>query len=287
MFGGDWRWWLDRFALGLSTYSRRRRRQRKLALAVSAECGSAEMLESRLLLSATSGTHLVFSVQPTDTTAGTSFSVSVSVENSSGSVVTTNDSTIRLTILGRGRFGGDGHTMTATAVDGVAMFNDLTLDKAGTYTLEASIGHRHRVMSDSFTVSPDTSGSEKLVFLGRDSQYGQVNEPLRNVSVAVEDQYGNVIKTDDSTVTLSINSGPTTSFASGVPSPNTESTTNGVAKFNNVTFDTAGTYTLSASDSNSEVSSAISDSITINDQGQHSWGEWHHHDGGFDFGFRS
>jgi hypothetical protein len=285
MFGSDWRWWLDRFALGLSTCARRRHRQRKIGLAVSAECGSAETLESRLLLSATSGTHLAFTVQPTNTTAGSSFSVSVSVEDSSGSVLMTNDSTIRLTVLGRGRFGGDGHTMTATAVDGVAIFNDLTLDKAGTYTLEASIGHRHRVMSDSFTVSPDTSGSEKLVFLGRESQYGRVNEPLRNVSIAVEDQYGNVIKTDSSTVTLSINSGPTTSFASGVPSPYTESTTNGVAKFNNVAFDTAGTYTLSASDSNSEVSSAISDSITINTHGQNS-GDWHHHDGGFDFGDR-
>ncbi len=238
-----------------------------------------------MLLSATSGTHLVFSVQPTDTTAGSSFSVSVSVENSSGTVVMTNDSTIRLTILGRGRFGGDGHTMTKTAVDGVATFNDVTLDKAGTYTLEASIGHRHRVMSNSFTVSPDTSGPEKLVFLGRDSQYGQVNEPLRNVSVGVEDQYGNVVKTDSSTVTLSINSGPTTSFASGVPSPYTQSASNGVARFDNVTFDTAGTYTLSASDSNSAVSSAISNSITINSQGQHN-GDWHHHDGGFDFGHR-
>jgi hypothetical protein len=282
MLGKEWRGWLVRFARRVSQGTRRRHRRTNSPSPISAECVSAEALESRVLLSATSATHLVFSVQPANTTAGSSFSVSVSVEDSSGTVVTSNDSTIRLTILGRGRFGGDGHTMTATAVDGVANFNDITLDNAGTYSLEASIGHRHRVMSDSFTVSPDTSGSEKLAFLGRDSQYGQVNEPLRSVSVAVEDQYGNVIKTDSSTVTLSINSGPTTSFASGVPSPYTESTVNGVAKFNNVTFDTAGTYTLSASDSESEVSSAVSDSITINTHGQHS-GDWHHHDGGFDF----
>jgi hypothetical protein len=136
-------------------------------------------------------------------------------------------------------------------------------------------------MSNSFEISPDTSGSEKLVFLGRDTQNGTVNEPLRNVNVAVEDQFGNVIKSDNSTVTLSITSGPTTNFASGVPSPYTESTVNGVAKFSDVTFDTAGTYTLNASDSDSEVSSAISDSITINAHGRHS-GDWHH-DGGFDF----
>ena len=255
---------------------------RQCASEVCLRAISTEALESRLLLSATSATHLVFTVQPTNTTAGTSFSVSVSVEDSSGNVVTTNDSTIRLTVQGHGRFAGDGRTMTATAVDGEANFTDLTLDKAGNYTLEASIGHRHRVMSNSFAISPDTSGSEKLVFIGRDSQYGTVNETLRNVNVAIEDQFGNVIKTDSSTVTLSINSGPTTSFASGVPSPYIESTDNGVAKFNNVTFDTAGTYTLNASDSDSEVSSAISDSITINSHGQHS-GDRQHHDGGFDF----
>ncbi len=282
MLGREWHRWFVRFAATLSAGTRRRRRQAKSGSPISAEFVSAEDLESRLLLSATSATHLAFSIQPTNTTAGTSFSVAVSVEDSSGNVVTTNDSTVRLTVLGRGRFSGDGHTMTATAVDGVASFNNLTLDKAGTYTLEAGIGHRHRVMSNSFDVSPDTSGSEKLVFVGRDSQYGAVNEPLRNVNVAVEDQYGNVIKTDSSTVTLSINSGPTTSFASGVPSPYTESTANGVAKFNDVAFDTAGTYTLSASDSDSEVSSAISDSITINAHGRHS-GDWQHHDGGFDF----
>jgi hypothetical protein len=238
------------------------------------------MLETRLLLSATSATHLVFTTQPTNGTAGSSFSVTVSVEDSSGSVLTSNDSTIRLMVQGRGRFAGDGRTMTATAVNGVATFDNLTLDKAGTYTLEASIGHRHRVTSDSFVISPNTSSSEQLVFLHRDSQYGAVNQPLRTVNVAVEDQFGNIIKTDESSVTLSVNSGPTTSFAGSVPSPYTESTVNGIAKFNNVIFDTAGTYTLSATDSSDSVSSAVSDSITIDTQGQHH-GHGRHHDDGF------
>jgi hypothetical protein len=93
---------------------------------------------------------LAFTIQPTNGTAGTSFSVAVSVEDSSGTVVTSNDSTIRLSARGSGGFAGDGHTMTATAVNGVATFENLTLNKAGTYTLEASIGHRHRVTSDDF-----------------------------------------------------------------------------------------------------------------------------------------
>ena len=266
----------------VSSRSARRRRHGGVS-EVAAEITAGESLESRLLLSASSATHLVFTVQPTNTTAGTSFSVTVSVEDSSGNVVTTNDSTIRLAVQGHGRFSGDGHTMTATAVDGVAMFNDLTLDKAGTYTLEATIGHRHRVTSDSFVVSPDTSGPEQLTFLRDVPKYGTVNQPLRTIEVAVEDQFGNIIKTDDSTVTLSVNSGPTTSFSGSTPSPYTQSTVNGVAKFNDAILGTAGTYTLAASDSNSAVSSAISNSITINEQGQHQhdWGwfgdEGRHH----------
>jgi hypothetical protein len=283
MFTRMWRSWLRRLRLEVGARSRRRHKQGLASGQVSAELTSGESFESRLLLSASSATHLVFTVQPTNTTAGTSFSVTVSVENSSGAVVTSNDSTIRLTVQGPGRFASDGRTMTATAVDGVATFDNLTLDKAGTYTLEASIGHRHRVSSDSFTVSPDTSGPEQLAFLRQVPSFGTVDQPLRTIEVAVEDQFGNVIKTDDSSVTLSVNSGPATSFSGSTPSPYTVSTVNGVAKFNDAILGTAGTYTLAASDSNSAVSSAISNSITINEQGQHqhdwgwSGGEGQHH----------
>ena len=188
MFREEWRRWLQRLMDEVSLRSAHRRRHGAVS-EVAAEITAGESLESRLLLSASSATHLVFTVQPTNTTAGTSFSVTVSVEDSSGNVVTTNDSTIRLTVQGHGRFAGDGRTMTATASDGVAMFNDLTLDKAGTYTLEATIGHRHRVTSDSFVVSPDTSGPEQLAFLATSrstgpstSRCGQSRWPSRTSS---------------------------------------------------------------------------------------------------------
>lgn len=268
MLSGDWRRWLRRIVPQAGTHSRQRRRHGWVSAVVP-----AEVLETRVLLSAT---HLAFTVQPSNTTAAQSFSVTVSVENSAGTVITTNDSVVRLTIRGPGRFAGDGHTMTATAVNGVATFDNLTIDKAGTYTLQASSGHAHRVVSDSFVIAPDTSGSEQLVFLGRDSERGTVDEPLRTVDVAVEDQFGNIIKTDDSSVTLSVNSGPTTSFDSSVPSPYTVSTQNGVAKFNDVILDAAGTYTLGAADSDTSVSSAVSDSVTINAQGQYN-AEGRHH----------
>ncbi len=261
MFGGKWQGWLRRIVPDAGTRSRQRRRRGLFSPVVP-----AEVLETRVLLSAT---HLVFQVQPANGTAGQSFSVTVEVENSSGTVVSTNDSVIRLTVREPGRFAGDGHTMTATAVNGIATFDNLVLDKAGTYTLLASTGHTHRAVSDSFVIAPDTSGPEQLVFLRWDARRGTVD-------LAVEDQFGNIIKTNDSSVTLSVNSGPTQSFDSSVPSPYTVSTQNGVAKFSDAILDTAGTYTLGATDSNTAVSSAVSDSVTINAQGQHN-AEGHHH----------
>ncbi len=213
-----------------------------------------------------SGDHLVFSVQPASTTAGQSFSVTVTVEDSSGDVVTSDNSVIHLRVDGPGRFAGDGHTMTATAVNGVATFSGLKLDRAGTYTLSSGNYEDGRVSSDSFTVSADTS-EEHLAFLRSDPRRGTAGDTLRTIKVAVEDQYGNIVKSDTSTVTLTVNSGPTTSFDSSTPSPETATVQNGIASFDNATLDDAGTYTLEATDSNSSVTSATSHDIHLRSSG--------------------
>lgn len=222
--------------------------------------------------SSSSATHLVFQVQPSNGTAGQSFSVTVAVEDSSGDVVTTDDSTITLRVHGPGRFSGDGRSMTATASGGVATFNDLVLDRAGTYTLRAWDSSSGGVTSDSFDISPDTA--TQLVFLRSDPRFGTVDHTLRTVRVAIEDQFGNIIKSDNSTqVTLSIDAGPTTTFGSGSTLEATVS--NGIASFNNLLLATTGTYTLTATDTtNSEISSATSHSLHIvsEQQGEWNWG---------------
>ncbi len=209
-----------------------------------------------------SGNHLVFTVEPTDTTAGQSLSVTVTVEDASGNVVTSDNSAISLRVDGPDGCGGDGHTLTATAVNGVATFNDITLDRAGTYTLSAGNVEDGHTSSDSFTVSADTS-DEHLAFLRSDPRHGTAGDTLRTIKVAVEDQFGNTVKSDTSTVTLTVNSGPTTSFDSSTPSPETATVENGIARFDNVTLDDAGTYTLEATDSNSSVTDATSHNLHI------------------------
>jgi hypothetical protein len=209
-----------------------------------------------------SGDHLVYTTQPTNGTAGQSFNVTVTIEDSSGNVVTSANSVIRLSINGPGRFAGDGHTMTATAVDGVATFNDLTLDRAGTYTLTAVNWHDGYTTSNSFAVSADTT-QDHLVFLRSDPRRGTAGDTLKTIKVAVEDQFGNIVKSDDSTVTLSVKSGPTTTFDASTPSPETATVDNGIASLDNVILDDAGQYTLSATDSDSAITGATSHEIHI------------------------
>jgi len=220
----------------------------------------AEILESRVLLSAT---HLVFQVEPSDGIAGQTFSVSVAIDDKSGNVVTQNHSVVRLRVDGPGGYAGGGRTISTSAVNGIAMFNNLALDKAGRYTLRATDAALGRAVSGIFTISPDTTNAEDLAFLGSDPRSGTAGQPLRPIKVAVEDEFGNIVTTDDSSVTLSVNTGPTHSFDSSVQSPYTVNVQNGIAKFEDAILDTIGKYTLSATDSDNSISDAVSHPINI------------------------
>ena len=242
----------------------------------------------------TNGTHLVFTVEPTNGTAGQSFSVTVSVEDSSGNVVTGNDSNLTLRVAdGPGEF-SDSRTLSATAVNGVATFNNVVLNTAGTYTLAVSSRGAGRVFSNSITIAPDTTDSGTLVFesgtgnrsysnngncdgshfghgfwshrgSGRTSSAsisGTAGQPLSTFRVVEEDKFGNVITSDNtSTITIAVNTGSSSALDS--KSTLTATVVDGVATFNNVILDTAGQYTLSATDSNSLYPVAISSPITV------------------------
>jgi hypothetical protein len=241
----------------------------------------------------TQGTNLVFTVEPTNGTAGQSFSVTVSVEDSSGNVLTGNDANVTLRVAnGPGDFAGS-RTLTATAVDGVATFNNVVLDKAGTYTLVAHSQGAGRTSSSSFTIAPDTTDPGQLVFMpGSASQTnssrgdcgdggsngdgswfgfrrhshairGTAGQPLSTFRVAEEDKFGNVITSDStSTITVAVNTGPTGGVADS-KSTLTATVDDGIATFDNVILDTAGQYTLSATDSNSLYPTVVSGSIRV------------------------
>src|SRR5207248_391278 len=79
------------------------------------------------------------------------------------------------------------------------------------------------------------------------------------VTVKVEDQYNNVVTTDTSTVAMAVASGP---GGFDVGSTASVAAVSGVATFSNLKLDTAGSYTLSATDG-SLTGSGASSSFTI------------------------
>jgi hypothetical protein len=93
---------------------------------------------------------LAFSVQPSNAVTGATITpaVQVSVEDSSGTVVTTATNPVTLALVGGTGLAG---TLTATPQNGVATFSNLTVSIAGTYTLSATSTNLTSATSTSFT----------------------------------------------------------------------------------------------------------------------------------------
>ena len=184
-----------------------------------------------------SPSQLAFAQQPANTSVGSDISpaITVDVEDSSGDIVTSDNSTVTLSLAsGSGTLLG---TVTATAVNGVATFSNVALDSSGSYSLDATDGSLTSATSKSFTVS-----APKLAFVELPTN-AVAGETLSSVEVAVENANGTVITSDNSTVTLSLASGSGT-----LNGTLTATAVHGIATFSNLTLSATGTDSLKATD---------------------------------------
>jgi hypothetical protein len=210
-------------------------------------------------VTAATASKVVFSQQPTGTTAGATISpaVTADVEDQYGNLVSSGSgSTANVTLAIAS--GPDGSTLlgntTVAAVGGVATFSHLSIDQAGSYSLSAAgAGLGGTATSGSFSVT--TGPAARLVFTTQPSNTPGA-DTMANVAVAVEDAYGDVVTSDNSSVTLSLNAAA--SGGGGVLHGTTAATAaGGVATFSGLSivdlsnngYSAAGTgYTLGASD---------------------------------------
>ncbi len=201
---------------------------------------------------------VVFNQQPTSATAGVTISpdITVDVEDPFGNIVGSDSSDVTLAIAtGPGSLLG---TVTVTAVNGIATFTGLSINTAGVYTLLATDGTLTGATSNSFTISPAAASKVAFVQQPVNSTAGNPISPA--VTVGVEDQFGNIVTTDSSNITLSAATGP-----GALLGTLTIAAQNGLATFNDLTLDTDGSYTLSAVDA--PLSSAASNSFTVSPSG--------------------
>src|SRR5262249_13674816 len=154
-----------------------------------------------------------------------------------GNVVTTDTSHVILA-LGNNPSGATlGGATDVAAVNGVATFSDLTIDNAGQgYTLVASDGSLIGVTSNSFNISPATA----LFHLAFSQQptntvAGVAISPA--LTVQVLDQFGNLITSDNTSVSIVISTNPGGGVLSGMT---TVPVINGIATFSDLSISKVG-----------------------------------------------
>jgi len=208
--------------------------------------------------SATAGaaTKVVFTQVPVNTPAGSPISpaVKVAVTDAAGNTVTSATNTITVAIGSNPGGGTLSGTASVGAVNGVATFSGLSIDKSGNgYTLTAATSGLTGATSATFDIVP--GAANRLVFITgpTDRVVGEKFSPA--LQVQVQDAGGNpVLIAPPITITSSV-SGTLTGSATATP-------VLGTATFNNLAVNKAGTaYTLTAFGSG--IASATSDPFDV------------------------
>ncbi|HWB54176.1 MAG TPA: hypothetical protein VG722_08285, partial [Tepidisphaeraceae bacterium] len=203
-----------------------------------------EPVEGRVLFSAV-GTQLAVAQQPTQTEVDNYISpaITVDIQDIDSNLVSGDGSSVSVAI-GSGPNGGIlSGDLTVNTVGGMARFNNLSVNVAGTYTLSFTDGGMTGTSSIPFNVVPSPLDGSHLVFTLPPSGTVVAGSKLPKFVVTAEQPNDAASTSTRGNVTLSIVSGPANGKIIGHA---TASLKHGTAVFNNVRFDVAGTYTLAA-----------------------------------------
>lgn len=197
---------------------------------------------------------LGFVQQPTDTTAGQTISPSVTVAirdqygNQTSSTANVTVAPSSQTLSG---------TLTRAAVGGLATFDNLSMTKAGSYTLNASSSGLTGIGSNSFTIG--AASASALVFSAQPTNTASGGSITPSPAVTLQDAFANTVTSSSASVTIAIGTNPSSGTLSGTATVNASS---GVATFPGLSIDKTGTgYKLSASSSG--VTGATSNAFNI------------------------
>ncbi len=187
---------------------------------------------------------LVILQQPAGGSAGTDIgSINVGVADANGNVLTNVTASVTIVLATNPASGMLTGTLTHAAVNGVATFGGLSIDKAAAgYVVSASASGLASASTNAFTITAGLPA--KLVFTTppTSAEAGVAITPA--IVVQLQDQFGNLAASATNPVVLGVASGPSSAQLSGKGPVNAQ---NGVATFSGVALNTAGDYTLSAS----------------------------------------
>ena len=233
---------------GVATFSNLNINKSGIGYRLAATATSLTPVTSTLFdVSAGPATHLAFTVQPTDAVAGTPITpaVQVSILDASNNVVTTATDSIyaNFSISWGGTPSG---TFRKKAVNGVATFDDLSIDKAHTdfrlqtFSLDRDLGIP---ASNLFTVNVGPPARLTFITQPRDAMDRVLFDSLR---ILVQDNQGNTVTASTASVTIAITNG-TGATGATLSGTSTRSADTGLVIFADLSIDLVGTgYTLTA-----------------------------------------
>ncbi|QOJ15705.1 MAG: hypothetical protein HRU75_14100 [Planctomycetia bacterium] len=205
-------------------------------------------------------TAIAFVQGPTDVVAGQAITPSITVRLIDAQGATTLGRTDAITLSLASNPGGStlGGTLTRNAVNGVATFNNITLDRAATgYTLRATSGALPQITSGAFAVSAAAANALRFAVQPTSTESGRAIAPA--VQVELIDPFGNRATGSAATITLALGSNPGAGTLSGTLA---RATTNGVAVFDDLSINNpAAGYTLAATAPS--LTGAVSSAFTI------------------------
>jgi hypothetical protein len=174
---------------------------------------------------------------------GQRFGLTVKVEDGFGDVVTSYNGRVTIALANNPGGGTLGGTRTVTAVDGIATFSGLTLNKVGTgYTLKASSGSLTAATTRGIAVTP--AAATHLVVTTEPPSRVTAGSGF-SLKVSVEDAYGNVVTGFKGSVTIALGNNPDGSTLGGTLRV---TVVNGIATFTKLTLNKKGAgYTLKVS----------------------------------------
>jgi hypothetical protein len=202
-------------------------------------------------VTATRATQLAFTAQPTAATAGAAIApaVKVAARDASGNTVTGFTGSVTLTISAGTGTGGATLAGSATvdAVNGVATFSTLAIDRSGTgYRLAATAAGVSGATSSAFTINAGTATRVSFTVQPASSPVATIIPGAggSTIQVTARDALGNPDKTFSGSVTLSLVANPSGGTLTGTQ---TVTAAGGVAEFNDLMLDKSGAgYRLDA-----------------------------------------
>ena len=209
----------------------------------AAGLGGSPLVVNATALSVTP-TKVVVTTQPSSAKAGATLSnVTVAAQDAGGVTVATFTGDITVTFGNNSGGATLGGTTTVKAVNGVATFSNLSLNRPGTgYTLLFASSGLSSAASSPFDVT--TGDAAKLVF-GPMTSTADAGISMGSVQVSAQDSAGNTVTSFTGDVTVALGSNPGAATLAGTL---TRPAVSAVATFNNLSLNKKGAgYTLVAS----------------------------------------